>query len=93
MELFELFAHVAEHGYGVSTDDYTPEWAAANGLPLACDRCGLPFDRTGRTKHMPDALNAALIADGEEPIANTACPRFIGAQERWLCTGLARHLT
>lgn len=62
---------------------YTPEWAALNGLPLVCERCHLPFDRTGGSRHTPDAVNALLT----HPIVNTHCPRFIGREELWDCKG------
>jgi hypothetical protein len=89
-EPYEVMAHVAAHGPGVPWSHYTSEWAAANGLPVTCDRCGLPFDRTGVVEHIPAKLQDALHAEGRVA-ENTHCPRFIGRNEHWDCTGISIH--
>lgn len=61
--------------------------------PDICDRCGLPFDRSGRTRHFPGELRAELaIANPVETAAgvyppNVRCPRFVGHVEAWTCEG------
>lgn len=76
--------------FGTAVSWYTPEWAASKGLPLACKRCGLPFDRTGRVRHIPVALQAVLRAEGRADEAiNTHCPRYLGRDEIWTCDGKA----
>lgn len=62
---------------------YTPEWSAAKELPLTCERCGLPFDRTGRSRWLSPALQATT---GK---TNAECPRFVGRREAWTCEGVA----
>lgn len=75
--------------WGISTSWYTPEWAASVGLPSTCDRCGLPFDRTGGERHIPVRLQAALRAEGRDvEEINTYCPRFLGRNEMWTCEGM-----
>lgn len=69
--------------WGVSPGWYTAEWAASKGLSLTCERCGLPFDRTGGIRHTP----VEIIASGYPPRVNTHCPRFIGRDEMWDCIG------
>ncbi len=74
--------------FGISTDWYTAEWAASKGLLLVCERCGLSFDRTGRARHVPAALQAALAAEGRSAESvNTHCPRYLGRDEMWTCEG------
>lgn len=76
--------------FGISTDWFTSEWAASKGLPVACERCGLPFDRTGRARHIPTALQDVLHASGRSAEAlNTHCPRYLGRNELWTCEGKA----
>jgi len=62
--------------FGISTSWFTPERAQSKGLPLACDRCGLPFDRTGQHKNPPSVHGAPR-----------ACMRFLGRDEGWTCEG------
>lgn len=89
MEPFEMMALVAANGLG-DQGPYTQEWEAARGLPVSCDRCGLPFDRTGCARHTPEPLRAILIADGRGSDAvNTHCPRFIADDELWNCDGMS----
>jgi hypothetical protein len=89
-ELYEVMAHVAAHGPGVPASRYTPEWATANGLPTVCERCGLPFDRTGSARHIPKATRDALVAEGRAAEAvNTYCVRLLGNRELWTCEGKA----
>lgn len=87
-EPYKVMVHVAAHGLGVPWSHYTPEWAAAGGLPTVCERCGLPFDRTGSIRHTPKALRDALVAEGRTAeAANAHCVRFLGNSESWTCEG------
>ncbi len=89
-EPYEVVAYIATHGLGVPRLHYTPEWAAARGLPTVCDRCELPFDRMGYARHNRKALQEALRAEGRDAEAvNAHCVRFIGTEEMWDCEGKA----
>lgn len=57
--------------------------------PATCEMCGLPFDRTGEKRYIPEKLQDALIAEGRGAEAiNTHCPRFIRHHELWTCQGV-----
>lgn len=57
-------------------------------LPATCEHCGLPFDRSGRTKVYPAELRAWMAATGHPaPPDETHCPRFVGRDECWDCEG------
>lgn len=89
-ELAEQMRRRAEHGPSEREKAQARlDLQRANELTAdVCPICGLPFDRTGKTRHIPANLLAELAKHGDFRI-NTRCPRFIGDDELFNCHGEA----